>query len=187
MNKRTETLLKKAGWYEGKKIDISNIVKIYEESGKEVFPKAKQYLEEFGNIIIYTKSIVDRKKMIPFHILDVEYLFERGYYEGLARQLELTLGEKVLKIGATSGYENHLYISESGNFYDSFGFVGNDIYECLDIILETVSLEERYSRTKSWDEMGIEQKLDEAEQKLFAEDPQGDKGIEFYNYLSGLS
>ncbi|EJS11482.1 hypothetical protein IKS_05370 [Bacillus cereus VDM062] len=42
-NKKIEEL-KKAGWYEGRKIDISENVKFLEERGFEVFESAKKFI-----------------------------------------------------------------------------------------------------------------------------------------------
>ncbi|WP_180230678.1 SUKH-3 domain-containing protein, partial [Bacillus pseudomycoides] len=60
--------LKKAGWYEGRKIDISENVKFLEERGFEVFESAKKIMEEFGELRINVETIrPDGSKKISKH------------------------------------------------------------------------------------------------------------------------
>ncbi len=49
---RTKKLLKKAGWYEGRKIDITKQIEYLEKSGYKVFEAARNFMEEFGAGII---------------------------------------------------------------------------------------------------------------------------------------
>lgn len=47
--------LRKAGWYEGRKIDLSKFEEEYAKLGCELFPAAKKFLEEFGDLDIQDK------------------------------------------------------------------------------------------------------------------------------------
>ena len=42
--------LKKAGWYEGRKIDLSKYEEAYAKIGCELFPAARKFLEEYGDL-----------------------------------------------------------------------------------------------------------------------------------------
>ena len=44
--------LRKAGWYEGRKIDLTKYEEEYAKLGLELFPAARKFLEEFGNLVI---------------------------------------------------------------------------------------------------------------------------------------
>ena len=41
MNDKSKEILKEAGWYEGRKIDLTDILEVYNKNNVEVFPKAK--------------------------------------------------------------------------------------------------------------------------------------------------
>ncbi len=51
--------LQKAGWYEGRKIDVSHYEKMFTELGYEFFPAARRFLEEFGDLYINDKVKCD--------------------------------------------------------------------------------------------------------------------------------
>ncbi|PEA81595.1 hypothetical protein COL60_24935, partial [Bacillus pseudomycoides] len=68
ISNKTIEELKKAGWYEGRKIDISENVKFLEERGFEVFESAKKFMEEFGELRINVETIrPDGSKTISEH------------------------------------------------------------------------------------------------------------------------
>ena len=50
-------ILVRAGWFENRKIDITDYVKILESAGYEVFDAARKFLEEFGELNIIPKYI----------------------------------------------------------------------------------------------------------------------------------
>lgn len=47
--------LRKAGWYEGRKIDLTKFEEQYAKIGCELFPAARKFLEEFGDLKICDK------------------------------------------------------------------------------------------------------------------------------------
>lgn len=55
LNKIAEQQLRKAGWYEGRKIDVSHFEKRFSEQGFDFFPAARRFLEEFGDLKIVDK------------------------------------------------------------------------------------------------------------------------------------
>ncbi|MFW2503367.1 SUKH-3 domain-containing protein [Clostridium diolis] len=50
-------ILVRAGWFENRKIDITDYVKILESAGYEVFDAVRKFLEEFGELNIIPKYI----------------------------------------------------------------------------------------------------------------------------------
>lgn len=58
-------LLKKSGWYEGRKTDISKLVEMLEEAGFEVFEKAREFMTEFDDLKMLQEA--------PYYDNDEEY------------------------------------------------------------------------------------------------------------------
>ena len=55
--------LRKAGWYEGRKIDLTKYEEAYAKIGCEIFPAARKFLEEYGDLHFYDKcEALDLKK-----------------------------------------------------------------------------------------------------------------------------
>ena len=161
MNEKSKEILKEAGWYEGRNIDIDDIVKFCKEGGYEVFPKAKEFFKEFGNIII-------KKDGYDYHIFNLKEVFARGQYNGcLSKVISKVIGEKVLLIGNIYGFMFDLYISESGKIYDDHAYLGENIYEAWDCILETLSTDEERKRYLLWEEIGLKDAFWEAYNEVY--------------------
>lgn len=161
MNEKSKEILKEAGWYEGRNIDIDDIVRYCEEGGYGVFPKAKEFFKEFGNIII-------KKDGYNYHVFDLKKVFARGQYNGcLSEVISEVIGEKVLLIGNIYGSMFDLYISESGKIYDDHACLGENIYEAWDCILETLSYEECTKRSVIWERMGLKDAFWEAYNEVY--------------------
>lgn len=168
MNEKSKEILKKEGWYEGRKIDISEILKYYdnenlaEEYRKhftlDVFPKAKEFFEAFGDIVI-------KKNGYPYHIFDLGKIYNSEYTPYSTEQLSILLNQKVLVIGDCSGGMNIIYITESGEIYDSYGYVSKDMYGMWDSILGTVPINDRPNQ--SWAQLGIEETLWDIEREIY--------------------
>ena len=60
-----------------------------------------------------------------------------------------------------------LYISESGKIYDDHAYLGENIYEAWDCILETLSYEERRKRCMIWERMGLKDAFWEAYNEIY--------------------
>ena len=56
MKKELEEVLKKAGWYEGRNIDIEEDIREMECEGLVFNEKAKEFLREYGNLKITVES-----------------------------------------------------------------------------------------------------------------------------------
>ena len=168
MNEKSKEILKKEGWYEGRKIDITEMLKYYNNENMdeiyrknfklEVFPKAKEFLEEFGDIII-------KGKKHPYHIFDLGRFFKGKYSPKYAEEISILLNQKTLVIGMCSGGMNIIYIVESGEIYDSYGYLAKDIYEMWDSILETIPESEMPGMT--WEQLGLVDRLSKIELEVF--------------------
>lgn len=116
--------LKKAGWYEGRKVDISLVREIYKQAGLELFSKAEKFFEEFTGITIkfwfggqqyYHEYTIGDSEVNFFHNLrpeEIQKYLKFRYDESIKRFEEI--GERVLQIGS-AGYQ--FFMGESGKFY----------------------------------------------------------------------
>ncbi|WP_459500869.1 SUKH-3 domain-containing protein [Bacillus sp. C1] len=135
-NKAIEEL-KKAGWYEGRKIDISENVKFLEEKGFEVFESAKKFMEEFGELRFNVERVWPDgvTKDISKHTTCIKEVL--GVLDSSCFGLEDYIDDKVIPIGSLYNFELNLFISESGRLFESMGWIGDNALEALDnLILE---------------------------------------------------
>lgn len=61
--------LRKAGWYEGRKIDLTKYEKAYAEVGCKLFPAAKKFLEEYGDLDIQDTTCIEYAPINVFTII----------------------------------------------------------------------------------------------------------------------
>ncbi|HDR7601879.1 TPA: SUKH-3 domain-containing protein [Bacillus mycoides] len=135
ISNKTIEELKKAGWYEGRKIDISENVKFLEERGFEVFESAKKFMEEFGELRINVEKIWPDGLVISKHTTCIKEVI--GVLDSSCFGLENFIDDKVIPIGSLYNFEIDLYISESGRMFKSIGWVGDNVLEALEnVILE---------------------------------------------------
>ncbi|MGG0727730.1 SUKH-3 domain-containing protein [Bacillus paramycoides] len=136
ISNKTIEELKKAGWYEGRKIDISENVKFLEERGFEVFESAKKFMEEFGELQFNVEKIRSNgSKTISEHTTCIKEVI--GVLDSSCFGLENFIDDKVIPIGSLYDFEINLYISESGRIFEATGWAGDTVLEAFDnIILE---------------------------------------------------
>ena len=132
ISNKTIEELKKAGWYEGRKIDISENVKFLEERGFEVFESAKKFMEEFGELRINVEKIWPDGLVISKHTTCIKEVI--GVLDSSCFGLENFIDDKVIPIGSLYNFEIDLYISESGRIFESTGWAGENALEALDNI-----------------------------------------------------
>ena len=112
--------LRKAGWYEGRKIDLTK----YEEAfGCELFPAARKFLEEYGDLDIQDKYIStatyengDHFIVINRSLIDVAYCCYPRDLE-LEKMVDELFHQKILRVGAIDHGNIDIYISEDGRFF----------------------------------------------------------------------
>lgn len=179
MNEISKNILKKSGWYEGRKIDLTKIKKLYEKHQKAVFPKAEKLLEEFGGLKIDYPQI-------PSVSLNIEKYLEAGYLDGLAKEISIVLNEEVLMIGSCLWAESRIYISEAGNIYIDYGLIGDNSYDFWDCILNPVITNDKNNKLVTWKELGIEKDLERVEQLLYKIEYAQAKGLPLEEYLEEL-
>lgn len=145
MKERTIGVLRKAGWYPNRKIDITELTKLYEKKGFEMFPAAKAFLEEYGMLNVYLPKIrpgvsdeyVKKYKLSKFYVYttnETEALNCNLSRDYISEYEEEYVEEKLVVVGSLDG-EQDLMISESGKLFTQYGFYGNNAEEFWDRIL----------------------------------------------------
>ena len=99
------------------------------------------------------------------HIFDLGRFFKGKYSPKYAEEISILLNQKTLVIGMCSGGMNIIYIVESGEIYDSYGYLAKDIYEMWDSILETIPESEMPGMT--WEQLGLVDRLSKIELEVF--------------------
>ena len=122
--------LRKAGWYEGRKIDLTKYEKAYAEVGCKLFPAARKFLEEYGDLDIQDKYIStatyengDHFIVINRSLIDVAYCCYPRDLE-LEKMVDELFHQKILRVGAIDHGNIDIYISEDGRFFVNWYFDG---------------------------------------------------------------
>ena len=128
-SKQAKEVLKKYGWYEGRKIDTTKQLAMLEEFGFEVFDKVKEFISEFDGLQLPAKNFAndfDKNNTNNFHYFDISHYIKcmydlpvdkwEGYKKSLTTHIKST--EKVFPIGGLNGWYLTLYITESGKIID---------------------------------------------------------------------
>lgn len=134
-------ILQAAGWYEGRKIDITEMIKLLEGREFEVFPKAEEFLEEFSALEIIVKcnhsQEVIKKYMLrecDIHHTNVFKALGDSIFYSYAQQFEFFAGEKLVIVGSISNDNLFLMVSETGKIYCDSGKLGDDVWEAWDTL-----------------------------------------------------
>ena len=134
LSEKAIEVLKKAGWYEGRKIDITENVKFLEERGFEVLDKAKKFMEEFGELKINVQTVrKDGSIKVSKHSTCIKDVV--GCLDARNFGLEDYVKEKLMLIGNLYNGDIDLYISESGRVYMLIGWVADSVWEAWDKII----------------------------------------------------
>ena len=121
---KTIKLLKKAGWYEGRKIDITKQVEFLQKEGYEVFDAAKKFLEEYGELNMKVDYIdYEGEKDYDEHTTDFDTM--SFYWKGCYNYDEKA-GEKTIPVCNLFRSEFIVCISESGKLFIDMGMIAED-------------------------------------------------------------
>ncbi|WP_297436869.1 SUKH-3 domain-containing protein [uncultured Clostridium sp.] len=137
MNEESKEILRKNGWYEGRKINGAEWYQYYERGGVRVFDTFKKFFEEFG--LLNIKYLTQYGSETDASIIPTIYIpksFEGLIYEDEEDILEYQemSGEELLLVGIFNFGNIRLFISESGKFYDQYGFIAknkDELWHCI--------------------------------------------------------
>lgn len=136
----TIDILKDAGWYPGRKIDIKFMEEYLISSGYEVFPSVKAFLEEFGMLEL---KVINKRAQISgvgskekYHHTNPEKAIKGYFKAGSFKQVELYAGEKLVPVGEISNGGLMLLVSETGKVCCETSKLGDDAWEAWDCIIQ---------------------------------------------------
>lgn len=149
----TYRLLEKSGWYRGRKIDISKLIKECKDNGVNLTEAQKQFIEEFGRIRGSKEHnyrnyfFISDKLCSPFSEDGPVYYTNIKHDENISRQLDKEDIDKLVKqygrntvyAGNCYYYSNSLLLSENGILLiissGEFKPIGRTAMECFNYIL----------------------------------------------------
>lgn len=142
MEKKTVEILKEAGWYEGRKIDIEEIVEFLEVRGFKVHEKAKSFIREFGILNIeaptqFSEDIIKKYNFPKYdkHTTNIYEVLGGAIDSKYSEQYEDYTEEKLVIVGSLDNNNIYIMISESGKVYCDTGKLGDNFEEALDTML----------------------------------------------------
>lgn len=117
--------LRKAGWYEGRKIDLSKFEEEYAKLGCELFPAARKFLEEYGNLHFYDKyEDVDLRRGYGINESSTEVVYCCGRRDKELEELvENLFGQKILRVGLIDCGNIYIYIYQKMADFLQIGIV----------------------------------------------------------------
>lgn len=134
---RQKRILKKAGWYEEREVEIEEEVRLLEERGFEVSEKVKEYLREFNGLHMEVeRGIAGESEYVEKHYIDVEEAMGDAADRYMVVLYEKKVKENLVFVGRMDNGHLILMISKTGKVYCSAGKVGNDIWEAWNVILD---------------------------------------------------
>lgn len=111
--------LMKAGWYEGRKIDVSHYEKKFTELGYNFFPAARKFLEEFGDLYINDREQCDYIK--PGWVCEDESSTELEQLSWWSAkdcaEMVKIIGQNVVPVALIRYLSIYIFISEDGRFF----------------------------------------------------------------------
>ena len=111
--------LRKAGWFEGRKIDVSHYEKRFTELGYEFFPAARSFLEEFGDLYIKDKYwSISVKNSVTVNESSTELMYLDEYTFSDCDTFIENVGQKVVPAAIIDYLNIEIFISEDGKFYE---------------------------------------------------------------------
>lgn len=111
--------LQKAGWFEGRKIDVSHYEKKFTELGYEFFPAARSFLEEFGDLYIKDKYwSISVKNSVTVNESSTELSYLDSYTFSRCDTFMENVGQKVIPVAIIDYLNIEIFISEDEKFYE---------------------------------------------------------------------
>ncbi|WP_374966109.1 SUKH-3 domain-containing protein [Lysinibacillus sp. RS5] len=140
MEEKVLVLLQKAGWFKGRKVDISKYVSALINEEYIVFKRAFDFLEEYGDLVIQFERS-DSYVALTINPIDAV----SSIFREVSENYERYCGESFVIIGDIPKMEMTWYISTSGKFYGGYDdfliCLGDDFYHALYNIVSGAELE----------------------------------------------
>ena len=133
ISKRTYKILRLAGWYPGRKVDIQAIKDVFKERDIEMFESAENFLSEFS--MIETHFHLPNGDAETFHfnpLMAIGDCFDKEYFDDLEEQFSELIGEPLVPIGEADRGYLLLLITPTSKILGYYGCLvkfGNNIEE----------------------------------------------------------
>ncbi|MGN0471049.1 MAG: SUKH-3 domain-containing protein [Acutalibacteraceae bacterium] len=139
-DEKVKAVLEKAGWYEGRNIDISQQLFVLNDLGFEVFDKAIEFFKQYDQLKIprlYDTNYSGGTSLNDFNhfnmLMMVQYIYTSKGNERTNRVKALCsikgCDEKILPIGSLHNFDIPIYITESGKIIGERAVYGNSTEE----------------------------------------------------------
>ena len=135
ISERTYQKLHEAGWYEGRNVDISNIIKECEKHNVTLTQPQKEFLSEFAGI----RSPDPYTDRYGFFIADKENydnwdcMF--SYYSVFCDEEPPINGEDAICVGIYNRAYLYIFITPDGRLKNDYHFIGRTVMEGWELIL----------------------------------------------------
>lgn len=116
LSKETTEILKKYGWNETRKVDITQIKSFLENEGYTIFKNSYEFLSNFSGIYFEISVCIRGICVKEKTHFDPIQASKDVWIENL-HSYEKKVGEKIIPIGETNNYYYTLLLSESGKMY----------------------------------------------------------------------
>ncbi|WP_428939452.1 SUKH-3 domain-containing protein [Fontivita pretiosa] len=113
----TYECLKRAGWYEGRRVDVEPFAEQIRLQGFEIMPRVADCLAEFGGLIIKFENQSDNP--LKRGSWD-ELRFEPRYADMEAEEYERIIGPRIAPIGDCGRHHASMIMTESGAVFSAF-------------------------------------------------------------------
>ncbi len=127
-------MLKQAGWFPGRKVDVSDVIKYYENRNIKLSDKAIHFFEEYYGIedywdILYTWSINGEDKGehrgdFRFHLFPYPEQYRTDVRDLMYDDAEFTMKSEDYKSALEYSKENIALVGEIGYYYPAWVWIG---------------------------------------------------------------
>jgi len=123
----TYEILHKAGWYEGRQIDISVAEKYFLKKGVVISEAQKGFLKEFSGLYICNPL----NNVHFLELFSVQYIVDNDCFDYFEKIDETaTYGTNFIKVGEY--YPSAVYLTNDGLLFDEWQYLtGNSALECI--------------------------------------------------------
>ncbi|MBP2474253.1 hypothetical protein JOF53_003125 [Crossiella equi] len=131
MNERPAiAMLKKAGWFPGRRVSAERDISVLQSEGYSLFPKAEEFLAEFTGLRLEIEN--ESQDEIFF---SAAYVCESMFFFEWSVEYSQRAGVRMIPAGVAEEYLT-LLVGEDGRWFGGFdgefGLLGDDIFEAID-------------------------------------------------------
>ncbi len=138
VKQKTLDRLEKAGWQPGRHIDIDKYIRAYVEDSVPFWIKAREFLAEFGDLVVEYTTAGGMQTVIDFHAADLR----KEFSDQVLRACEEIVNRGTLCLVGRYFYgDNAIFVSEGGEIWGgnrlhtTMMLLGRTAHEAVDNIV----------------------------------------------------